>query len=82
MKKQLKELNLNQLAAVFLASMMGSLCLTALMQYAIAPGLPLALDERIALTLAGILVYTAIVGLTFYIMVPEYRPALRRIVGR
>lgn len=81
MKKQLQQLNLNHLVAVFLASMFGSLSLTALLQYAIEPGTALALDVRIALTLVGMAVYAAVVWLTFYLLVPEYRPALLRIVG-
>ena len=81
MKKQLQQLNLNHLLAVFLASMFGSLSLTALLQYATQPGTMLALDVRIALTLVGIAIYAAVVWLTFYLLVPEYRPALLRIVG-
>ena len=80
MKKQFQQLNLNHLVAVFLASMFGSLSLTALLQYATEPGAPLALDLRIALTVAGIVLYAAVVWLTFYLIVPEYRPALLRIM--
>lgn len=79
MKRLLQNVNLNQLAAVFLASMLGSLSLTALLHFSTEPGMPLALEARIALTLAGIVVYAAVVWLTFYVMVPEARPALRRI---
>lgn len=79
MKKLFQNLNLNQLAAVFLASLLGSLSLTALIHFATEPGVPLALEARIALTLVGIAVYAAVVWLTFYVMVPEARPALRRI---
>lgn len=81
MKKLLQNLNFNQLLGVFLASMFGSVSLTALLQYAIEPGAPLTLDARIALTIVGIVVYAAVVWITFYVTVPEYRPALRRIIG-
>ncbi len=81
MKKLLENLNFNQLIGVFLASMFGSLCLTGLLQYAVEPGAPLTLDARIALTIVGVVVYAAVVWITFYVTVPEYRPALRRIIG-
>jgi hypothetical protein len=81
MRKYLQNLNVNHLAAVFLASMLGSLSLTALLNSATEPGAPLALETRIALTLVAVLVYATIVWLTFYLIVPEYRPALRRIIG-
>ncbi len=80
MKKQLKQFNLNHLTAVFLASMFGSLSLTSLLTYSTEPGAPLPLDERIALTLIAIVVYATIVWFTFYLLIPEYRPALLRIV--
>lgn len=82
MKKQLQDLNLQYLGAIFLASMLGSLSLTALLQLAVEPGVPLALEARIALTLAGLVVYAAVLWLTFYIMIPDARPALRRIGRR
>ena len=82
MKKHLESINVNHLCAVFVASMLGSLSLTALLQYATKPGVPLTLDARIGLTLAGVIVYAAVVWLTFYLIVPEYRSALRRIVGK
>lgn len=81
MKKLLENLNYNLLIGVFLASMLGSLSLTALLQYAIEPGVPLTIEARIALTLAGLAIYAAVVCITFYVTVPEYRPALRRILG-
>ncbi len=81
MKKPFRKINLNQLAAVFLASMFGSISLTAMMQHANEPGAQLALDVRIGLTFVGIVVYAAIVWLTFFLLVPEYRPALLRIIG-
>lgn len=81
MKKLLQNLNFNHLLGVFLASMFGSLCLTGMLQFATEPGVALALETRIALTLAGIAVYAAVVWITFYVTVPEYRPALRRILS-
>lgn len=81
MKKLMEKLNFNHLLGVFLASMFGSLCLTGLLQHAVEPGVPVALETRIALTLVGIAVYAAVVWITFYVTVPEYRPALRRIIG-
>lgn len=81
MKKYFKNLNVNHLTAVFLASMFGSLSLTALLNSAIEPGAALPIDARIALTLMAVVTYAAIVWLTFYLIVPEYRPALRRIIG-
>ena len=79
MREKLQKLNLHHLCAVFLASMLGSLSLTALVYVATEPGAPLAAEARVALTLAGVAVYAAVVWLTFYVMLPEARPALRRI---
>lgn len=82
MKKLLQDLDIHYLGAVFLASMLGSVSLTTLLQFSTEPGAPLALEARIALTLAGIVLYAVVVWLTFYVMVPDARPALRRIVVR
>ena len=67
------------LIAVFLASLLGSLVLTLLMSHAVEPGVPLSLLERLLLTAGGVLAYAMIVWLTFYIVVPQWRPALRSL---
>ena len=67
------------LIAIFLASMFGSLVLTLLMGHAVQPGVPLPLLERLLLTAAGVFAYAMIVWLTFYIVVPQWRPALRSL---
>jgi len=67
------------LIAVFLASLLGSLVLTLLMSHAVEPGVPLYLLERLLLTAGGVLAYAMIVWLTFYIVVPQWRPALRSL---
>lgn len=82
MKKLLQDLDLHYLGAVFLASMLGSVSLTTLLQFSTEPGAPLTLEARIALTLAGLVLYAVVVWLTFYVMVPDARPALRRIIVR
>ena len=82
MKMKLDNLNVNHLLAVFLASMLGSLCLTIVLHGATKPGEPLPVLARLLVTLAGVLVYAVIVWCTFYFVVPEYRPALRNIVRR
>jgi hypothetical protein len=80
LKKQLQSLKVDQLTAVFLASMFGSLMLTVMLNSAIEPGAPLPLLSRVLLTAAAVIVYASIVWTTFYFVVPKYRPALLRIV--
>lgn len=82
MKKHLQNLNLNYLSAVFLASLFGSLSVTALLQWLTTPGQPVSVLARTAITLAAIILFAAIVWTTFYIVVPEYRPALRRLLRK
>jgi hypothetical protein len=79
-KKQLQSLKFDQLTAVFLASMFGSLMLSVMLNSAIEPGVPLPLSSRVLLTAAAIIVYASVVWTTFYFLVPKYRPALLRIV--
>lgn len=67
------------LIAIFLASMFGSLVLTLLLTHAVEPGVPLPLLERVLLTAAAVLAYAMVVWLTFYIVVPQWRPALRSL---
>lgn len=74
-----RNLHLEQVAAIFLASMFGSLTLTLLMSETVQPGVPLPLLPRVLLTAAAVVIYAMIVWLTFYIVVPQWRPALRSI---
>jgi hypothetical protein len=69
------------IVAIFLASMFGSLILTLLMSHAVEPGVPLPLLPRVLLTAAAIIIYAVVVWLTFYIVVPQWRPALRGLVN-
>lgn len=79
MKKQFQNVNLNYLSAVFLSSMLGSLSVTALMQQLTEPGESLSFIARAGITLIAIVLFAAVVGTTFYIVVPEFRPILRRL---
>lgn len=79
--EKLHSLHLDQYAAIFLASMFGSLTLSLLMEYTVQPGVPLPLLPRILLTAGAIVIYAMIVWLTFYIVVPQWRPALRNIAN-
>jgi hypothetical protein len=78
--KKLRDLQLNHLLGVFLASMFGSITLSALFNYAVEPGMPLALLPRIALTAAAMVIYAAVAWLTFYLVVPDSRTALLNLV--
>jgi hypothetical protein len=78
--KRLHNLHVEYLVAVFLASMFGSLILTLLMSHAVEPGVPLPLLPRVLLTAAAMVIYAMVVWLTFYIVVPQWRPALRNLV--
>ena len=82
MKEKIQNLNMNHLAAVFLASMLGSLCITTMLHLATQPGVPLSVSARVLLTAVGVILYAVIVWSTFYFIVPEYRPALRSIVRK
>lgn len=82
MKKQLQQLDFRFLTAVFLASTFGSMSLTGFLTYATQPGAALTLSMRILLTIAGIVLYAVVLWLTFYLVLPEYRPALRHILSR
>jgi hypothetical protein len=79
-KKKLQNLQLGQLTAIFLASMLGSLLLTVMLRSTVEPGVPVALPVRILVTVTAIVVYASIVWTTFFFLLPRYRPALLRIV--
>lgn len=80
LKKQLQNLQLDQLTAIFVASMLGSLLLTVMLRSTVEPGVPVPVLVRIAVTLVAIVVYASIVWTTFFFLMPRYRPALLRIV--
>lgn len=80
LKKQFKNLKTDQLVAIFLASMFGSLLLTVMLTSAVEPGMPLPWWSRLLVTGAAVVVYASIVWTTFFFLVPKYRPALLRIV--
>lgn len=82
MKKLLQQLDFRFLSAVFLASAFSSMTLTAFLNVATQPGEALTLSARILLTAAGVALYAIVVWLTFYLVLPDYRPALRRILAR
>lgn len=82
LRKQFQNLKVDQLTAVFLASMFGSLVLTLMVRWAIEPGAPVSLLSRLLFTVEAIIIYGSIVWTTFYVVVPKYRPALLRIVQR
>lgn len=80
LKKQLQNLQLDQLAAIFVASLLGSLLLTVMLRSTVEPGVPMPLLARILVTVAAVVVYASIVWTTFFFLMPKYRPALLRIV--
>lgn len=82
MKKQFQNLNLNYLSAIFLASLFGTLSLTVLLQNVTEPGEPVSLMARIVITFVAIVIFATVVWTTFYIVVPEYRPMLRRLLHK
>jgi hypothetical protein len=82
MKKQFQNLNLNYLSAIFLASMFGSLSMTIFLQNVTESGQPVSLIARIVITFAAIVIFAAVVWTTFYVVVPEYRPTLRRLIRK
>ena len=73
-------MQLDQLAAIFIASMLGSLLLTVMLRSTVEPGIPMPLVARILVTVTAIVVYASIVWTTFFFLMPRYRPALLRIV--
>lgn len=80
--EKLHSLHLDQYAAIFLASMFGSLTLTLLMGEVVRAGVPLPLLARVLLTVGAIVIYAMVVWLTFYIVVPQWRPVLRNLFNR
>ena len=60
--------------------MFGSLVLTLMVKLAIEPGAPVSLGDRVLFTAEAIIIYASIVWTTFYVVVPQYRPALLRLV--
>ena len=72
----------NRLLASFLASLFGSVGTTAFLLWVTSDLREAVLLDRLILTFIGIFVYGSIVWVTFYIVYPESRPALKRIIIR